>query len=207
MVWVGTSIPATGSPTYPALVASWLEMTVDNESQGSSHAFFSSSDLTEFATRGLSATKAEIIAHPNYVAGDEDNSYEEKIIGKNADILVIDHGHNDAEPDGDIDDLTTETFYGAMNIIIQRALAETHPVTIILVTSPKEWFVDEAKAARVVAKQLAVRDIAAKYDFKVIDPIQEELFKEDTYAAFFPDDVHPNQAGVEMIADFIATRM
>ena len=91
IVWVGTSIPAgttTGFPSYPILVGQYLDANVTNSSVGGSGVIW---DGTRVAS--LSATAAELVAA--YGAGQGAYSYENLMLGKGMELLVIDHGYND----------------------------------------------------------------------------------------------------------------
>lgn len=91
IIWVGTSIPAGntgGYKSYPVLVGEFLDTNLVNESVGSSGIIWDGTRLLS-----LSATSAELIA--NYGANQGGYSYENKLIGKGADLIVFDHGYND----------------------------------------------------------------------------------------------------------------
>ncbi len=90
IIWVGTSIPAGGNPSYPSVVGNMLNAEMVNESVGSSGIIW---DGTR--SLSLSATQSELTA--SYGGGFAVQSYENKLIGKSADLIVLDHGHNDRE--------------------------------------------------------------------------------------------------------------
>ena len=180
--------------------------TIDNESVGSSRITLVNADPSPSAPLALSGTEAQIIAHPEYVAGQEVNSYEVKIEGKSADLLIIDHGHNDSAPIGTISDNTHETFYGAYNIVIAAAQADNPIMTIMLMTPVKKWF-SAGESSSMVAKQQAIVALGVEHGLTVIDPIGDNLFSETSYPPYFPDDIHPNQNGIQIIANFIVTKI
>jgi hypothetical protein len=109
IIWVGTSIPATGDTTtaaYPVLVGNGLQSNMDNQSVGSSHITWDSSAPSNCLS--LIATQAQLTAAAGCGSAFTVQSYEGKVMGKHADMLVIDHGHNDVPspiPLGTINDL------------------------------------------------------------------------------------------------------
>lgn len=91
IIWVGTSIPAgtnTEYPAYPVLAGQYLDAIMDNQSVGSSGIIW---DGTR--NLSLSATQAELTSA--FGAGFAAQSYEAKIIGKGANLIIFDHGGND----------------------------------------------------------------------------------------------------------------
>ncbi|RLJ80351.1 SGNH/GDSL hydrolase family protein [Pedobacter alluvionis] len=91
IIWVGTSIPAGndgGFLSYPEIAGRYLDANLTNESVGSS-------GMVWDGTRALSlsAKAAELVAAFGVNSGTY--SYETKLIGKNADLIVFDHGYND----------------------------------------------------------------------------------------------------------------
>ena len=97
IIWVGTSIPAGNSSSgggagsgvsYPVIVGTGLDANMDNQAVGSSNICW-----TGTSNLSLSATAAELTAA--FGAAYAQYSYENKIIGKGNQLLVLDHGHND----------------------------------------------------------------------------------------------------------------
>ncbi|MEZ2337695.1 SGNH/GDSL hydrolase family protein [Mucilaginibacter sp. RCC_168] len=97
IIWVGTSIPAGNSSSgggagsgvsYPVLVGQGLDAQMDNQAVGSSNIVWNGT-----SNLSLSATAAELTAA--FGAAYAQYSYENKIIGKGNQLLVLDHGHND----------------------------------------------------------------------------------------------------------------
>lgn len=118
IIWVGTSIPAiseAGKPSYPVLTGTSLQANMDNEAVGSSHVQWDSAAPSNCLS--LMATQAQLIGNGSCGSSFAPQSYEAKVIGKHADMLVIDHGHNDlgtgSSISGNIADLATATAYSS----------------------------------------------------------------------------------------------
>lgn len=113
IIWVGTSIPAQYDagppilPAYPNLVGTALQANMDNEAVGSSGVVW---DGTTSRCLTLMATTAQLtsVCGSNYAP----QSYQTKVLGKSADMLVIDHGYNDAVS-GTLSDIASITAYSA----------------------------------------------------------------------------------------------
>jgi hypothetical protein len=135
IIWVGTSIPAqtsgTPSTTYPQIVGVGLQANLDNESMGSSGIVWN-------GTRCLSlmATPAQLTAATG-CSGYTSQSYQNRVMGKSADMLVIDHGHNDTAPNalGTISDNATGTAYSASGgtLTITAANNFTNGETVLMI--------------------------------------------------------------------------
>ena len=180
---------------------------VTNESVGSSHIGLVELDPLSTAARSLAATQAQIIAHPKYVIGEEVNSYEVKIIGSNADLLVIDHGHNDTDiPSGDINGTDIATFLGGVNVVVHAALADNPDLDIVFLTPPKKWFA-WGESSNILRIRDDIFALGVKYNRSVIDLTTLCGFTEDNYLTYFPDDTHPNEAGRIRIANVISNRI
>lgn len=190
IIWVGTSIPAftaTSGLSYPYLVGQALGCEMINRSQGESWITFNADNpivAGDASYKTLSATKAEIRAfmqayQPNITEGGlqavEMSSYEYAILGRNADLVVFDHMHNDMDKPyisfGALDNNTDrKTFFGAFNYIIEKLYLDTPNARIAFVSCPTRY---ELSAVRTVAKydqyRDALRQLALKYNAPFID--------------------------------------
>jgi hypothetical protein len=204
IIWVGTSIPAGGTPTsYPMLVGQNLNATVVNEAVGSSGMLWNGTrSLT------LSATKAQLNAA--FGVSSEAQSYENKIIGKQADLLVIDHIYNDttyiSASTGTIDSTDKSTIYGAFNFVIQAALVDRPLLKLIFVTPPNRYFGDNGN--RSIATIDLARDIifalAKKYNAPVCDLALLSNIHTLNYTNYKSDGVHPLNADLPRLASILS---
>lgn len=190
IVWVGTSIPAfvaTSGFSYPYLVGQALGCELINRSQGESWITFNAANpivAGDASYKALSATKAEIRTfmkayQPNITEAGlqavEMSSYEYAILGRNADLVVFDHMHNDMDKPyisfGALDSNTDrKTFFGAFNYIIEKLYLDTPSARIAFVSCPTRY---ELSAVRSIAKydeyRDALRQLALKYNAPFID--------------------------------------
>ena len=190
IVWVGTSIPAftaTSGLSYPYLVGQALGCEMINRAQGESYITYNAANPIvsgDASYKTLSATKAEIRAfmqayQPNITEAGlqavEQSSYEFQILGRNADLVIFDHMHNDMDKAyisfGALDNNTDrKTFFGAFNYIIEKIYLDTPNARIAFVSSPTRY---ELSAVRTVAKydqyRDALRQLALKYNAPFID--------------------------------------
>jgi lysophospholipase L1-like esterase len=194
--WYGTSIPANyGQQSYPAQVGRMLKAVMDNQSVGESGVCWDG-----VRDGSLSATIAEINAV--YPGAGPERSYETKLLGKAADLVVFDHGHNDSlYPAGDINGTDKTTFYGAMNYLIQALYADNPDVKIAFVTPPSRhttggstglFGTDQARD-RVLA-------IANRWNAPCFDAMKMMSYSAINDALWFPDTVHPSQSATDQIA-------
>ncbi len=190
IVWVGTSIPAftaTSGLSYPFMVGQALGCEMINRAQGESYITYNAANPIvsgNASYKTLSATKAEIRAfmqayQPSITEDGlqsvEQSSYEFQILGRNADLIVFDHMHNDMDKlyisFGALDNNTDrKTFFGAFNYIIEKIYLDTPNARIAFVSCPTRY---ELSAVRTVAKydqyRDALRQLALKYNAPFID--------------------------------------
>lgn len=200
IIWVGTSIPAGNSPSYPAQAGEDLQANLVNEAAGSSHINWYGTDALS-----LSATIAELTAA---FPGNEGQSYENKLIGKGADLVVFDHGYNDrwmvSAYLGAFDSDRT-TFYGAFSYVIEALYADNPSVKIAFVVPPSRYTgAIGAGGASTTATNDALRGaifaVAAYYGAPIIDLPRLCGFNATNHLLYFPDGIHPSQAATDHIA-------
>lgn len=205
IVWVGTSIPAGGTKPYPNLVGQMLNCTVDNQAVGSSGMIWN-------GTRGLtlSATIAELTAV--FGSAYAPQSYQNKVIGKGADLLVIDHGYNDATSAtganlGAIDSTDKSTFYGSLNFVIQQALLDNPLLKIMFVTPPNRYEAVGANSGYTIAQidnvRAAIFNLAKKYNAPVCDLAYISNIHSLNYTSYKYDGVHPFDGDRPRLASFL----
>jgi len=197
IIWVGTSIPAGKSPSYPKSIGKYLNAKVVNEAVGSSGIIW---DGTRALS--LSATIAELTASfPGY----ESQSYQNKLIGKAPDLVVFDHGHNDRLQAtgaglGTIDSMDRTTFYGAFNYVINALYADNPNVRIAFVTPPNRYTSNGTETTAMDNTRLAILALANKYGAPVCDLMKLSNFNQYNYALNTDDGTHPTQAMTDKIA-------
>lgn len=208
MVWVGTSIPAGGGNlNYPKIVGQMLNCIVDNQAVGSS-------GIVWDGTRGLtlSATISELTS--TFSGAFAPQSYENKIIGKQADYLVFDHGYNDTNKMtginlGTINSTDKSTFYGAFNFVIQAALADRPTLKLIFITPPNRYEgagnVNASKSiATIDLLRSLIFDLAKKYNALVVDLAILCNINNINYTQYKTDTIHPFDNDRERLAYIIA---
>lgn len=207
ILWVGTSIPAHGlwmSPSYapyPGRVGDKLGAIIDNQATGSSRVSWDGSWYI-----CLGGTKAEY-AVAGWSTWDRE-SYESKIIGKDHDLIVWDHGHNDMTlPLGDINGTDPATYYGATNRALQAVFADKPTTRLVFTTPPTHWTYGGQYVAAVEEIRTANFALAARYGAPVIDLMRLCGFNRHNHALYFPDNVHPSDAACQIIADVIAAQL
>lgn len=195
IIWVGTSIPANyGTSSYPNQLGKFLSANMDNESVGSSGIIW---DGTR--NLSLSATKAEL--HSKF-PGSENQSYEAKLIGKNADIVVFDHGHNDREQAvkklGDINSTDRTTFYGAFNYVINKLYDDNPDVRIVFIVPPNRYTHSgsSTEQANMDAVRKALFQLAYKYGAPICDLMELCNFNLRTVKVLTLDGIHPKNGEV-----------
>lgn len=136
-----------------------------------------------------------------------------------ADIIIVfggtnDFGNGDA-PLGEMSDRTPYTFYGALHTLYTK-LTEKYPGKQIVILTPlHRWNENNKRGEGGKTEDVgtlkdyveAIRDVAEYYSFPVLDlyavsGIQPavRIMRE----RFMPDDLHPNDAGHEILADKIS---
>lgn len=195
IIWVGTSIPANyGTNSYPSILGKYLGANMDNQSVGASGIIW---DGTR--NLSLSATKAEL--HSKF-PGSEDQSYEAKLIGKNADVVVFDHGHNDRNEAytrlGDINSTDRTTFYGAFNFVINKLYDDNPDVRIVFIVPPNRYTHsgNSSEIVRMDAVRKAIFALGVKYGAPVCDLMELCGFNERTHNSFTSDGIHPRAGEV-----------
>ena len=189
--WYGTSIPACSlANSYPAIVGRALQAEMDNQSVGSSGVIWNGTRIDS-----LSATIAEIDAlAPGAGAS---RSYKTKLLGKAADLVVFDHGHNDAVDDiANIASTDRSTFFGAMNFLIAELYADNPSVKIVFVTPPSRHLTggtDNTQRSNILA-------LADRWNAPVIDLARLCSFNAANDDLWFPDGVHPSQDAIDHIS-------
>lgn len=202
IVWFGTSISDIGDPVqdvtkdaYPNLTARILQASIDNQSVSGSQVAW----MGAYGGTNLSATIAELIGNGN----DPAYSYENKMIGKNADLYVFDHGHNDymvgncalgvlAESGWD-----KNTFLGAMEYLLDKLYADNPSARIVLVTPPNKWSGQTSgiytvqTLTRAEELRTAIIALGAKYKLPVCDLMNTAGFNVYNYTLLMGDDAHP----------------
>ena len=139
---------------------------------------------------------------------------------KNYDIISVAGGVNDQSlsfPLGDINDSTTETIYGSLNIIVQT-LTERYPDAFIFLITPLKYYTNEyvdSEALNSAGYNLsdvseAIKAIGEKYDLPVLDLYNTSGFESAEYGMNHPDcdGWHPLKEFVldslaPQVADFI----
>lgn len=194
--WVGTSIPHGGAyaeTAYPVLVGKNLGCEMLNMSISGSRILWRNTAGYGYA---LSATKAQLTIP--YDAP----SYENIIIGKGLDCLVIDHGINDATDIptymGTVDSTDNGTFYGAYNTIISAYLDDMPDGVVVIVSCPS-YYVHRNLGApgNQYAKMTAIADahaaIAKKWGCRHLDLALHAGINEQNIYTWLTDGNHPNR--------------
>lgn len=136
-------------------------------------------------------------------------------IDDDADIIVVfggtnDYGHGDA-PLGKMSDLTTDTFYGAMNLLCQ-SLIERFPQSLIIIMTPLHRLkenvdINERNIRNVASLQdyvEAERRVAEYYGIPVFDAYSTSGLQPNMpklCQLYMPDGLHPNDLGHQRLAD------
>lgn len=207
ILWVGTSIPSHGfwmSPSfapYPGRVGDKLGAIIDNQATGSSRVTWDGSWYI-----CLGGTKSEY-AGAGWPEWDRE-SFEAKIIGKDHDLVIWDHGHNDMTlPLGDINGTNPATYYGATNRALQAVFADRPTARLVFTTPPTHWTYGGAFVAAAEEIRTANFALAARYGAPVIDLMRLCGFNRHNHALYFPDNVHPSDAACQIIADVITAQL
>ena len=217
VIFVGDSI-ATASGGGDSAATGWVPQVIDmlqcngiNEASGSAMITYVGPGHGGGGDNlSLSGTIAQFTA--DFGAGFAVNSYENKIIGRSAEMVVLCHGINDSNrgsglaPVGLITDTTNATFLGANNVVIQAILADTPNCRIVIATIPHEYTNYTTPPATILANRASYRqaqlDLAAKYNFPVIDFMKlagVNKYTIESGDALF-DVIHPTQAVKDVMA-------
>jgi lysophospholipase L1-like esterase len=197
IIFVGTSITQGGNSTaarrrYVNLVASALYgSTVVNEGASSTGISFNTFNA-------LSKTGAELGVNAS-------QSYETKIIGQAADLLVIDHGFNDRlQTVGVATSTNRAEVCGAFNHVINAYLTDRPGGRVALITPPTRWAVDGANQAQLEAVAAGIVAVGARWNAPVLDLTMRGPFGPTNTNVFFPDKVHPGDEAHAIIANLVA---
>lgn len=206
VVWTGTSQPQGGAfaaTAYPIQVGVNLGCEMVNAS-------ISGSPIVRrgaAASLSLSSTIAEL--GPPYDAP----SYENIVIGKSYDALVINHDINDCDhiPTylGTINSVDNTTFYGAYNKIISAYLTDMEDGIVVLVSGPSRYIPRSATIGAWYSQMLAMRDahaaLAEKWGCAHLDLGALAGINDQNLINWFPDGNHPNRQETHDRLAIIAT--
>ncbi len=167
---------------------------------------------------GVSGTRIARQVEPNYqFQNDRDYIYRYSDIDKQCDVLVIfggtnDFGHGDA-PIGNINDRTEHTFYGALHILLQKAIMDFGKDNVIVLTPLHRT--DENNLRGDGSKKLdgaplnvyvnAIREVTSIYEVKVVDLYAEDVLNPNVgdHDKYFADGLHPNNEGHALLAEIL----
>ena len=136
---------------------------------------------------------------------------------EDADIIVMfggtnDYGHGDA-PIGTFEDRDLYTFYGACHHLMTR-LHERYPGKPKLILTPLHRAVEERqKDGETICLRTYVniiREMAEYYSLPILDLYAESGFQPKLSIMrekFFPDGLHPNDAGYDILADLVLAKL
>lgn len=126
----------------------------------------------------------------------------------NADVVVVfggtnDFGHGDA-PIGTPEDRTNDTFYGACHTLI-KGLIEKYPTSVIVFMTPlhREFETREGRPP-LSAFVSIIREVCEIYSVPVVDLYKNAGIcpaNEISKLTYTQDGLHPNDVGMERIAD------
>lgn len=216
IVWMGTSIPAGQHSTvnYPTLIGTALGATVVNvavpgcgvesSAEGSPNVPKSSGS---FANTVAEYTAAGISSVGN-------KSYENAMLGKDADLYVFDYEPNNSRPGTELvanfnlvswkyNDNSTlashrDTYAGGMIYLIDQLLTEKPTAKIVMVS---ECVTNSAYA--ITANLAASKAIAEKFHIPLIELGSRLYYNGKNWSYYFHDYIHPNEAGHQRIANIL----
>lgn len=137
-------------------------------------------------------------------------------IEKSADYIFVfggtnDYGHGDA-PFGDISDCTEDTFYGAINLLVDKLL-EVFSIKQIIFLLPLKRF-NEEETLNFNQKGLydyveAIKQVLTKRRIEYIDTYNDGIVKPITNLGdeYTVDGLHPNDRGHALIAKKICDKI
>ena len=141
----------------------------------------------------------------------------------NADLVCVmggvnDYGHGNA-PVGKLGDTEVDTFYGALDYLINLLLKKyskdkilfIEPLYCIKEEDPRGYPWDpKTPRGPLEAYRVAIREVCAKYGIECTGEIKEKLGKPEEYANLYQDGLHPNDEGHiklgHLVADYIKNR-
>lgn len=178
-------------------IARELGAELDNEGVASSRIMWLGNNALS-----LGATQAELTA----AAFDPAQSYEVKVLGKDADLYVFDHGYNDRSGTlGTISSTDPANFYGAYNRVLEALYAEKPDAQIMFITPPSLWApVGGGYGTGTAEKRTAILALGEKWAAPVLDLSIRSGMNEDSSAALLPDTVHPSHAAHTRMARQLA---
>ena len=118
----------------------------------------------------------------------------------NCDLITFTGGMNhNSSFLGTINDTTTTTTYGALNVVVQYCLS--HDIKIILIT-PTQYGTDRTGSRYVgtTDARKAMIEIGAKYSVPVLDFYAISGITVETSTKYLSDGIHPNNEGYRVMA-------
>ena len=140
---------------------------------------------------------------------------------KDADVVVVfggtnDYGHGTA-PLGNINDMTEDTFYGALNVLFSH-LIEKYPTAKIVAITPTHRLNENRLINEVGVRNMTnlcgyvniIKEVAKKFSIPIMDfyselGINPEI--EEQMKLYMPDGLHPSDKGNEKMADFFISKI
>ena len=231
MVAFGDSVTEFGN--YPDIIAENTGMSVTNMGfKGTRLAYhpyaandpFSLTNLMDAVVAGdFSEQDVAIQEDNNYTPAFKKHYEELKTIDFNqVDIVSVFIGTNDYMGNaadvvnlGTADDTTRETFYGAINYLVQ-IFEENYPHLELVFVTPT-WRMNHkdlgGKSAEIQPNARnnylsefvdALVERGNYYDIPTLDLYRTSGLSEDNHSTFFVDHVHPNKKGYELIGNTIS---
>lgn len=142
---------------------------------------------------------------------DEDFCSRADAMDDKADIIVVfggsnDYGHGDA-PIGAFTDRTSDTFYGACHVLMDKLLNKYPGKPIVFLTPLHREDEEKPNGEQLVQYVDIIKEVARYYALPILDLYAESgiqprvpIIKEK----FCPDGLHPNDEGHSLLADKIA---
>ncbi len=208
ILFCGMSITANGNADYVTgssgvrngyvyQVGKMLNATIINNAVPGSKMTFTATDPKSF-----SATIDQLIA-AGLITSNQSSvaySFENLLLGKTADLRVLDFGINDRSAAiGTITDAENTTLYGAYNYVLTRLFAENSLYQVALMT-PHSLYAGSNSNNNTSAIRQAIIDIGKKYCVPVLD-WTESLQLSLAYTTYWLDDgLHPAQTWHTMAA-------
>ena len=165
---------------------------------------------------GIGGTRIARQYSPSVLNPHHDKDFCSRVVSldQDADVVIVfggtnDFGHGDA-PFGTDEDLTNDTFCGALNQLY-TSLEEKYPRIPIVVLTPlhrseeqKEGYPEKLFPGKNTLETYvgAIRRAAAKFELPLLDLYDEGICPEGPIDPFeyFSDGLHPNDAGHEKLA-------
>ena len=154
------------------------------------------------------------------IAGSDSTSITNRVsaMSDDLDMVVVMGGVNDfvggTEAFGTISDVTTDTFYGAMNVLLTTLSEKYENKPIVFLTPLDIYGANYSDTNKTTGKTLdeyvaAIKEVCALYDnVTVIDThTLSDSVLDASDATLFPDGVHPSQEGHIIIADYVVKEL